>query len=84
MNDSEMTVAYHPTPWNKGKLIGQKPRSSSERSGPCAPDWRWPGRPKNSPCCDRQQASRMRSGAVAGAASPPESAKTKVPARSSE
>jgi len=24
-NDSEMTVAYHPTPWNKGKLIGQKP-----------------------------------------------------------
>jgi len=20
-----MTVAYHPTPWNKGKLIGQKP-----------------------------------------------------------
>lgn len=25
MNDSEMTVAYHPTPWNKGKLIGQKP-----------------------------------------------------------
>jgi hypothetical protein len=25
MNDSAMTVAYHPTPWNKGKLIGQKP-----------------------------------------------------------
>ena len=25
MNDSAMTVAHHPTPWNKGKLIGQKP-----------------------------------------------------------
>nr|WP_296748686.1 tyrosine-type recombinase/integrase [Thioalkalivibrio sp.] len=25
MNDSAMTVTYHPTPWNKGKLIGQKP-----------------------------------------------------------
>ena len=25
MNDSAMTVVYHPTPWNKGKLIGQKP-----------------------------------------------------------
>jgi hypothetical protein len=25
MNDSAMTVAYHPTPWNQGKLIGQKP-----------------------------------------------------------
>jgi len=25
MNDSAMTVAYHPIPWNKGKLIGQKP-----------------------------------------------------------
>ncbi|MFO8003487.1 hypothetical protein [Thioalkalivibrio sp.] len=25
MNDSAMTVANHPTPWNKGKLIGQKP-----------------------------------------------------------
>ena len=25
MNDSAMTVAYHPTPWNKGKLIGRKP-----------------------------------------------------------
>jgi hypothetical protein len=25
MNDIEMAVAYHPTPWNKGKLIGQKP-----------------------------------------------------------
>jgi len=25
MNDSAMTVAYRPAPWNKGKLIGQKP-----------------------------------------------------------
>ena len=25
MNHSATTVAYHPTPWNKGKLIGQKP-----------------------------------------------------------
>jgi hypothetical protein len=25
MNDSEMTVTYHALPWNKGKLIGQKP-----------------------------------------------------------
>ena len=25
MNDSEMIVAFHPTPWSKGKLIGQKP-----------------------------------------------------------
>ena len=31
MNDSEMTVAYHPTPWNKGKLIGQKPPAQAQR-----------------------------------------------------
>jgi hypothetical protein len=24
-NDSEVTVANHPAPWNKGKLVGQKP-----------------------------------------------------------
>jgi hypothetical protein len=24
MNDSAMTGSYHPTPWNKGKLIRQK------------------------------------------------------------
>jgi integrase len=25
LHGSEVTVAYHPPPWNKGKLIGQKP-----------------------------------------------------------
>jgi hypothetical protein len=25
MNGSAMTVTYHPIPWNKSKLIGQKP-----------------------------------------------------------
>ena len=25
MNENKVTAAYRPTPWNKGKLIGQKP-----------------------------------------------------------
>ena len=68
MNDSAMAVAYHPTPWNKGKLIGQKPplklreiwalRTRLEMGG----DQRTrPVQPR-----DRQQAQGLRSGPVAG------------------
>ena len=70
MNDRKTIGAcHHPTPWNKGKLIGQKPPLTLREIWALRTRLEMAGNTKELALFkpgDRQQGSRLRSGAVAG------------------